>query len=345
MQDNEILSGFDGARPSPGSAGPDAVMVFDACHVGVVLRAVLFVEIVAGVAAMFAADALLDWWLQWALLSAAALPATLVWLIVACRSKTWLARLAEPGQYAAGMLLGALSGVYGCAMLAWSGLVGRPAWTTSAVAGAALALGLVGGLVLRSRGRAPAAATARLAALQARIEPHFLFNTLNTAIALVRAEPARAEALLEDLSELFRHALAEHGASVALSDEIALARTYLAIEQLRFGQRLRIEWTLDPQAGQARLPPLMLQPLVENAVRHGVQPSESGATLRISTLLRGGRVLIKVANTVPAGAGDAGHGLGLRNVGERLRLLHDLQGRFRAGRVGPWYQVRIEIPA
>ena len=157
MQDNEILSGFDGARQSPGSAGPLAAMVFDACHVGVVLRAILFVEIVAGVAAMFAADALLDWWLQWALLSAAALPATLVWLIVACSSKTWLARLAEPGQYAVGMLLGALSGVYGCAMLAWSGLVGRPAWTASAAAGAALALGLVGALVLRSRGRAPAA--------------------------------------------------------------------------------------------------------------------------------------------------------------------------------------------
>jgi two-component system sensor histidine kinase AlgZ len=171
-----------------------------------------------------------------------------------------------------------------------------------------------------------------------------LFNTLNSAIALVRAEPAKAETLLEDLSDLFRHALMDQGESVTLADEIALARRYLAIEKVRFGERLQIEWSLDAAANGARLPPLLLQPLVENAVRHGVEPSASGAQLRISTQRRGKAVVIKVSNTLPAGPGPAGAGEALRNVRERLALLHDLQGQFRSGQKDGVFQVRMEVP-
>jgi two-component system sensor histidine kinase AlgZ len=171
-----------------------------------------------------------------------------------------------------------------------------------------------------------------------------LFNTLNSAIALVRAEPAKAEALLEDLSDLFRHALMDQGESVTLADEIALAQRYLAIEKVRFGDRLQLEWSLDPRAEGARLPPLLLQPLVENAVRHGVEPSDSGALVRISTQRRGGAVVIKVSNTVPAGPGPAGAGEALRNVRERLALLHDVQGQFASGAKNGVFQVRIEVP-
>jgi hypothetical protein len=96
---------------------------------------------------------------------------------------------------------------------------------------------------------------ARLSELQSRIRPHFLFNTLNSAIALVRAEPAKAETLLEDLSDLFRHALIDQGESVTLADEIELAQRYLAIEQVRFGERLQLEWALDPRRAGRVLPP------------------------------------------------------------------------------------------
>ena len=112
---------------------------------------------------------------------------------------------------------------------------------------------MMAALVLRARGQTPAATTARLEELQSRIRPHFLFNTLNSAIALVREEPAKAETMLEDLSELFRQALADPGESVTLADEIALAERYLAIEQVRFGDRLRVRWDLDA-AGQRRPP-------------------------------------------------------------------------------------------
>jgi two-component system sensor histidine kinase AlgZ len=171
-----------------------------------------------------------------------------------------------------------------------------------------------------------------------------LFNTLNSAIALVRAEPAKAEALLEDLSDLFRQALKDSGDPVRLAEEINLAQRYLDIEKVRFGDRLRVQWALDPAADDAKLPPLLLQPLVENAVRHGVEPSAQGADVRISTQRRGSTVVIKVTNTVPNGQGKAGQGLALRNVRERLALLHDVQSQFRSGLKAGVFQVRMEVP-
>jgi two-component system sensor histidine kinase AlgZ len=200
------------------------------------------------------------------------------------------------------------------------------------------------------KGRTPAATTARLTELQARIRPHFLFNTLNTAIALVREEPERAESILEDLAELFRHALADPGDSATLAQEIALARHYLQIEQARFGERLRVQWQLDEAVGVARLPPLLLQPLVENAVKHGVEPSTLGGKLRVLTELRGSRVVVRITNTLPderASKGDVsrGHGIALANVRARLSLLHDVQADFSAGVQDGLYQVRLSLPA
>jgi two-component system, LytTR family, sensor histidine kinase AlgZ len=346
MKDSQILSAFQSlpSQTAPQEA-PARVLVFDACHVGVVLRAVLFVEIVMAVGAMFGATGMTDWLLRLAVLSGAALPATLLWLILACSLKTLLARLAPWAQQLAGMALGAATALYGSGLLALVGFVASVPWVAASFAGALLAAALVAALELRAKGRMPADAAARLAELQARIRPHFLFNTLNSAVALVREDPARAEAILEDLSDLFRHALVELGESVTLAEEVALARRYLDIEQVRFGRRLQVEWAVDPSAGQARVPPLMLQPLVENAVKHGVEPSIGGAQVRISTQRRGGTVVIKVTNTVPAGQGRAGQGLAQANVRDRLRLLHDVQAQFHAALKDGVYQVRMEVPA
>ncbi len=344
MKDTQILSAFHDPAPPASEAEPPRALVFDACHVGVVLRAVLFVEAVVAIGAMFGAVNAVDWLTRLSLLTGGALPATLAWLIVTCSLKTLLARLPANAQFAAGVAMGALAGLYGCGVLALVGLADPMPWLASACSGAMLAALLVMALVLRARGTTPAATTARLAELQSRIRPHFLFNTLNSAIALVRAEPAKAEALLEDLSDLFRQALVDQGESVSLAQEIALAQAYLAIEQVRFGERLQVEWALDESASTARLPPLLLQPLVENAVCHGVEPSATGASVKISTRRSGNKVVIKVTNTVPAGEGEAGHGVALNNVRERLNLLHDVQGQFKSGLKDGVYQVRIEVP-
>jgi two-component system sensor histidine kinase AlgZ len=106
------------------------------------------------------------------------------------------------------------------------------------------------------------AVEARTQLLRSQIQPHFLFNALNTALALVRVDPARAEGVLEDMAQLFRVALADAGTSVSLDEEIDLAQRYLAIEQIRYGKRLQVNWDIDARVGRARVPPLVLQPLV-----------------------------------------------------------------------------------
>ena len=360
MRNPSILSATPSASPATPPATPStarakgparpARALFDACQTGVVLRMVLFVEVVVAVTTLFAVSTLSEWLLLAATVTGGALPATLTWLLATCVLKKLLGRLPVPGQYATGALLGALAALYGCGLLRLTGVVGNAPWLASALAGALLAGLMMAALALRARGQTPAATTARLAELQSRIRPHFLFNTLNSAIALVRQEPAKAEAMLEDLSELFRQALADPGESVTLADEIALAERYLAIEQVRFGDRLRVRWDIDPQAHGARLPPLLLQPLVENAVKHGVEPSPEGARLRIRTQRRGAMVLIEVINSLPPLRwADAplprGHGIALDNVRDRLRLLHDMQAQFSAGMDDKSYRVRIAIPA
>jgi len=348
MKDTQILSAFQDVTPSQSAtdvmATPATALVFDACQTGVVLRAVLFVQVTVGVAVTFTSVNFMDWVIRLSLATGGALPATLAWLLTACMAKRLLGRLVPMLQYTVAAALGAVAGLYGCGVLAMAGLLEAPPWVASACSGVLLSSVLVAALVMRAKGRMPADTSARLAELQARIRPHFLFNTLNSAIALVRAEPAKAETLLEDLSDLFRQALKDSGEPVTLEEEINLARRYLAIEQVRFGERLRVQWALDPAAAGARLPPLLLQPLVENAVCHGVEPSATGAEVRISTQRRGSIVVIKVTNTVPAGAGARGHGLALRNVRDRLGLLHDVQGQFKSGLKNGVYQVRIEVP-
>jgi two-component system sensor histidine kinase AlgZ len=346
MDDSQLLSAFQELSPEQKRAGkPRPVMVFDACQVGVVLRAVLFVEAVVAVGAMFGGGGLVQWTERMALLSGAAFPGTLGWLMLTCAGKGLISRLPPMAQQTVGVLLGALSGLYGCFLMAMVGTGGRVPWVGSAFAGALLSGVLVFALVLRAKGRMPADTAARLAELQARIRPHFLFNSLNSAIALVREDPQRAETLLEDLSELFRHALVNKGDAATLSEEVQVARHYLDIEQVRFGERLRVEWSIDPEAAKAKVPALFLQPLVENAVKHGVEPSPTGADVKVSTQRRGSVVVIKVTNTVPSGQGKPGHGVALDNVRDRLRLLHDVQAQFQTALIDGLYQVRMEVPA
>lgn len=345
MRDTQILSTFP-EPPSPpiGQSNVREVLVFDACHAGVVLRAVLFVEICLGLGVMYTAASPLDWVFRFSMATGAALPASLAWLLATCSAKKILARMRLPWQLVLSSVLGGASALYGCLLLRISGLLDMAPWWSAFATGCWLSLLLVAGLWMRAKGRMPADTAAQLAELQARIRPHFLFNTLNSAIALVRSDPPKAETLLEDLSDLFRQALQGQAQTVSLAQEIDLARRYLAIEQIRFGDRLRVRWNIDAQADAARLPSLVLQPLVENAVRHGVEPSASGAEVQISTQRKGSLVVIKVTNTVPAGQGSAGHGVALQNVKERIALLHDVHGQVLSGLKNGLFQVRLEVP-
>jgi len=338
----DTLLPADGTPAAPRRAGS----VFDVCHAGVVLRTLLAAEVAAGLGVLFVAPDFETWLLRLASASAVAVPAVLLWLSAACLLRRPLGNLAPAMRWAAAVAMGALATLVPASLVQSLGLdlLGAHPVLAPVAAGAAGAAAVYGWLQLRARGLLPADTTARLAELQSRIRPHFLFNTLNTALALVRVDPARAEGVLEDLSELFRVALTDIGESVSLAEEVELARRYLAIEQVRFGSRLKIVWELDEAAGQARVPPLLLQPLVENAVRHGVEPSPEGGTVRVRTRVKMGRVQVVIANTVPGEPSRPGSGLALKNVRERLHLMHDMAAQFEARRVDGAFRVQLVVP-
>ena len=324
----------------------DPTRAFDVCHVGLVLRAVLGAQLLLALgAAIVARDAA-----QWLTLTAngtvVTMFAVLSWLLIVCAAKRLWPRLPEPAQWLALMTLGAAGALLGFGLLSLASEDPAGLWriTSIAAAGASGAALLLAWLKLREHTQRPADALAQLVELQSRIRPHFLFNTLNSAIALVQVDPARAESVLEDLAELFRVALADASASVTLGEEVELARRYLAIEQIRFGKRLRVVWHLDPEVNAARVPPLLLQPLVENAVRHGVEPNDEGGELEVTTMRRGAEVEIRIVNTVGAPSRIAGHGLALRNVRQRLRLMHDVAARFELESTEQRFALRILVP-
>src|SRR4051812_4289037 len=154
---------------------------------------------------------------------------------------------------------------------------------------------------LRARALVPAIAEARIQALQARIRPHFLYNSINAVISLIRSEPRRAERALEDMADLFRVLMADNRTLVPIAQELELVRQYLALETLRLGERLQVRWNTDTMRADALVPPLVLQPLVENAVYHGIEPSEKGGEIEIDVGVTEGQLLMSLSNPYPGG--------------------------------------------
>jgi two-component system, LytTR family, sensor histidine kinase AlgZ len=193
--------------------------------------------------------------------------------------------------------------------------------------------------------RLEAVSQAQVAALQARIRPHFLFNSMNTVAALVRVDPAAAERTVEDLSELFRAALGEHGTrDGTLGEELGLVDRYLDIEQLRLGERLRIRRELDDLPQGFPLPRLLLQPLVENAVRHGIQPLREGGEVILRGQRDGDGIRIEIDNPLTGTPAAGGHGHGLDNVRRRVAYRYGPRARVTAGPEGSRFVVRLQLP-
>jgi two-component system sensor histidine kinase AlgZ len=212
---------------------------------------------------------------------------------------------------------------------------------------------IAGALVLRylylqhlRRRQFEAESQARVQALQARIRPHFLFNSLNTIAELTRSDPVLAEELIQDLADLFRVSLGE-GGSTSLERELELARRYLHLEQQRLGERLRVEWDLQDLPLEARLPPLVLQPLLENAVYHGVEPALEPGPVHIAGRYRKHQVSFSIRNQVPAAAGGEhrqGNRMALDNIRQRLEAHFPGQASLVASRVEDDYQIRLAFP-
>jgi len=204
---------------------------------------------------------------------------------------------------------------------------------------------LIGYFDLRGRALSPALSEARLQALQARIRPHFLFNSINAVLGVIRVDVRRAEQVLEDLADLFRVLMADNRQLAQITREVELAKQYLSIEQLRLGERLRVEWDTAEMPEDALIPPLTLQPLLENAVYHGVEPRSEPGVISIAIRRSGDQLRIVLTNPFRQDASHhPGNRMALANIRERLALHFDAEASIRTTAGEDSYRVEIVIP-
>jgi two-component system sensor histidine kinase AlgZ len=205
---------------------------------------------------------------------------------------------------------------------------------------------LIGYFRLRARALSPAITEARLQALQARIRPHFLFNSITAVLSLMRSEPRRAEAALEDLADLFRVLMRDNRELAPLADEVELCRQYLELEQLRLGERLVIDWNVKSMPGDALVPPLVLQPLLENAVYHGIEPLTEQGVLSINIFLSRDEVHAILKNPYIANGArhQVGNKMAIDNIRERLALHFDAEASLESRINRDTYEVHIRMP-
>ncbi len=312
---------------------------------GVMLRVLLGVNVLALLAALIERPGLAGWSERYVELAAVVEPLLLISLGLLALLRDLLWRL--PLRWGQGLALALVGGptalffIYVQRM----GLVEGQGVARAVLLALSVAALLLAYFELRSRAFSPALAEARLAALNARIRPHFLFNSLNAVLSLIRARPQQAEAALESLSDLFRAAMRDPGEMVSLADEIALGRQYLELEHLRLGDRLAVDWQIRAVSMDLPIPPLMLQPLLENAVYHGIEPAPEGGLVRIVIDQRGEELRITIANPTASQAQHAaGNHMALANIRERLTLYYDLEARLEIRAGESMYEVCIVLP-
>jgi two-component system sensor histidine kinase AlgZ len=188
-------------------------------------------------------------------------------------------------------------------------------------------------------------ALSRVHALQARIRPHFLFNSMNTIASLTRSDPAKAEEAVQDLADLFRATLSDKRSAITLEDELHVARIYVQIEKLRLGDRLEIIWNTGALPLDAIVPSLVIQPLLENAIYHGIEPRPAGGAVTVNGEFANRLITIVVRNPLPEGAVvRQGNRLALANIRERLLLVYGEKATVKAGRFDDEYIVTLRFP-
>lgn len=318
----------------------------DFCNMGVMLRILVIVDGMTLAAAAVKGQTFASTWEALLEISLLVQPVLLSCLLALCLARRHLHRLPYRGGMAAVALIALLLSAAGSLV---TGLLIDDAqvFFLARSLGFSLALTavLLGYFHLRGKALSPAIAEARLQALQARIRPHFLFNSITAVLSLIRSDPPRAERTLENMADLFRVLMADNRRLTTLDEEAALCRQYLELEQLRLGERLQVAWRIDNMPGDALIPPLVLQPLLENAVYHGIEPAAEPGEIGIDIYRSRDQVHLVLRNPYCSeGNHHAGNKMALANIRERLQLHFDAEASLESGLKNQTYQVHITLP-
>ncbi len=316
-------------------------LIPDGCNLGVLLRVLLALLVLVALIVAAGVATPGEWlenFLNASILVSLGAPATLLlWCLLRRVLPVWSA----PLQRAIAWL------TPGLVVAASAKLLGADAWSVLANG----ALGVVAGaatqhyLELRERAFSPAVAEARFQALQSRIRPHFLFNSLNAVLAIVRTDPKKAERMLEAIAELFRAVMADTRRLVPLADEIDLCKSYVEIEQTRLGERLRVDWKVGAYHPNAKVPQLLLQPIIENAVRYGAERYDGVCEIEVAIRQHGFRLEIAVSNPIaPDRPEREGNQMGLNNIRGRLALIYDLEAQLETHVRGNRFELKMVLP-
>ncbi len=293
---------------------------------GVLVRAILVVSVLVVIASLADSTDPAGFFQDFLRAFSVVAPATLTTLMAWCALRRGLPEVPVHLQRALAWLTPAL--------LTWLlSVLMRDAITPWTRVGHALAAFAVGAGIqhyyeLRERAFSPAVAEAKYQALQSRIRPHFLFNSLNAVLAVIRTEPGKAERMLESIAELFRAVMADTRKLVPLAQEIELCRNYVEIEQTRLGNRLAVDWQIGAYHPRAKVPQLLLQPVIENAIRYGAERMPGRADIIVRVRQHGFTLEIAVSNPIaPERPEREGNQIGLANIRGRLALIYDLEAK------------------
>ena len=326
------------AMPTPRNVIPDG------CNMGTLLRVAVSVNIAAFVLAVAIArtDAFA------AFLNAAALvePVLLGTLLAWCL----LRRTALPARAAMQRLLAwSTPAVFTVLLIEFFGMMGQSMRAELILGYVALAF-LAGAAIqhyleLRARAFSPAVTEAKLQALQSRIRPHFFFNALNAALAIVRADPPRAERMLESIAELLRAVMGDVRKLVPLEQELDLCRRYVEIEQSRLGERLVVDWQIGAVHPRAKVPQLLLQPIIENAVRYGAEKVAGVCEITVRVRQHGFNLEVFVSNPIAREPIQReGNQIGLANIRGRLALIYDLEATLETRVRRERFELTLTLP-
>ena len=331
------LARAETAIPTPRRVIPDG------CNMGVLLRVIGAVVALASMAAIGESTSIADALTALLRLMSFIAPTTLLTLMLWCVARRTFLNLDVPIQRGISCLIPAIVAV-GVALL-FQAPGGEWTALTHGAVGFLLGAGFQHYSELRERAFSPAVIEAKYQALQSRIRPHFLFNSLNAVLSVIRTQPEKAERMLESIAELFRAVMADTRKLVPLADEITLCRNYVEIEQTRLGNRLAVDWQIGAYHPRAKMPQLLLQPVIENAIRYGAEKTAGRADIVVRVRQQGFILEIFVSNPIaPERPEREGNQIGLANIRGRLALIYDLEAKVETQTRRNRFELTMTLP-